>query len=61
MDFRSVIPIALNMSFHNGSDRGGDEVWPGKSPPIEEHFANVVGQSIPVPDPEMTKLVSAEK
>ncbi len=61
MDFGGVVPVSFDVTSHHRFEGIPLEVRPGKSSWVEQHFANVLGKEIPVPDPEMGKFVSAEK
>src|SRR6267378_3933549 len=37
------------------------DVGPGKRPRVEQHFPNILGECIPVPDPKVVVLVPAKE
>ena len=49
------------MASHYGFDALSVQIRPGKRPRVEQHFPNVFGEGIPVPDPKMVVLVPAEE
>src|SRR6267143_3500516 len=61
MDRGGVVSVSLEVAPHHGLDSVPFEVRPGKRPRVEQHLPNVLGEGIPVPDPEMEQLVPAEE
>ena len=49
------------MALHYSFDLRPIQVRSGKSARVEQHFPNVLGEGIPVPDPKMIELVPAEE
>src|SRR6266436_1699750 len=60
VDLEGVVPVALEVSPHHAFESTAVEVRPGKGPRVEQHFTDVGGESIPVPNPEMAELVPAQ-
>src|SRR5438034_2635336 len=61
VDLGGVVPISLDVAPQDGLEPFGFEVWPRKGSGIKEHFPNVSGESVPVPDSEMRELVPPKK
>src|SRR5438132_12838526 len=61
MDLGGVVPVSLEVTLYHGLEPGPFEIRPGKSARVQEHFPNVPGEDIPVPDPEMVELVPPEE
>ena len=61
VDLGGVVPISLDVAPQDGLEPFGLEVWPRKGSGIKEHFPNVSGKSVPVPDSEMRELVPPKK
>ena len=57
MDLTGVVAVSLEVSCNNSLEPARFEIWPGKSARVQKHFANIRGESVPVPDPEMVELV----
>jgi hypothetical protein len=61
VDRRRVVSLSPRMPGHDGLKHRSFEIGPGERSRIEKHLPDIVGKRIPVPDPEMQKLVPAEK
>jgi hypothetical protein len=61
VDFVGIVPISFEVTLYHGFKRISFEVRPGKSARVKEHFLNVFGEPVPVPDPKMVILVPAEE
>jgi len=61
VDFAGIVPVAFEVAPHHGFEAFPFEVWPGQRPRVEQHFPNVLGEGIPIPDAEMAELVPPEE
>src|SRR5207247_2253079 len=61
MDLRGVVPVSLEVTLYDGLEPAPLEVRARQSTRVQEHFPNVLGEDIPVPDPEMEQLVPAQE
>src|SRR5271157_7681 len=61
VNLSGVVAVALQVAAHYGFQPLAVQVWPGKSARVKEHFLNVSGEPVPVPNPEMVILVTAEE
>src|SRR5207248_4716080 len=56
-----VVSVPSEMALHHGFDSLSLKVWPRKCPMVEQHFPNVFGEVITVPNSEMGELVSPQE
>jgi hypothetical protein len=56
-----VVMAAFQVMSHNHYHSTCLKAWPKEGPRIERHFPAVIGQSVPVPDPEAVILSLAKK
>src|SRR5207245_2171024 len=61
VDLVGVVPVSLEVASHHGLELVSVEIRSGKSARVQEHFPNVAGERIPVPDPKMIELVPPEE
>ncbi len=61
VNFGRVVPPPVEVPAHHGLKALPFEVRTGKSPRIKQHFPDVLGEVIAVPDPKMTELMPAEE
>jgi len=61
MDLGGVVPVSIEVSPNNVLEHSGCEIRPRKRARIKEHFTNVRGESVLVPDTEMVKLVAPQE
>ena len=61
VDLGGVVPVSLEVAPCHGLEPLPFEVRSGKGSRVEQHLANVCGEGVPVPDPEMAELVPPEK
>ena len=61
VNLHRVVPISSEMTPYHGLELVRGEVRAGKRPRLEQHFPNVVGQGVPVPNAEMGNLVPAQE
>ena len=61
MNFAGVVPVSLEMTSHHAFKRFPLQVRPGEGPRIQQDFAKVLGEAVPIPNPEMVELVSAKE
>src|SRR2546426_316392 len=61
MNFTRVVAISLDMSGYNLFHRTALKVGSVASSRIQEHFPQVTGELIAVPDPKMVEFVPAQK
>ena len=61
MNFGGVIPVSLEMTPNHGFNSVLIEVRPRKCPRVEQHFLNVPGEGIPIPNTKMVELVPPKK
>ena len=60
MDLSRIVSIALQVSVYNVSDRFRVDIRARQGSLVEQHFADVVGKFVAIPDPEMKHLVTAQ-
>ena len=61
VEFGGVVSIALEMTSDDSLQPFTLDVGPGKSLRVKERVLKISGEGIPVPDPEMERLVPAQK
>ena len=61
MDVSGVIPVTSEVTLNHCLERFPFKVRPRKRPRVEQHFPNVLGKGVAVPDTEMTELVAAQE
>src|SRR3979409_2811063 len=61
MNFVGIVPGSTKVAPHHAFDAVPFKVRPGKRPWVEEHFPNIAGERVPIPDAEMIELVPAEE
>src|SRR6185437_12763503 len=61
MEFSGVVAGSLNVVPNHCLNASALNIRAGKRAPIEQHFLEVSGQSIPIPDTEVEGLVPAKK
>ena len=57
----SVIALALSMTAHQVFDGTPLQIRAVQTPRIKQHFLNIRGQRISIPDTKMVELMSAKK
>jgi hypothetical protein len=61
VDLLRMIPVSVEVALDHSFDPDPVEVWPGECPRVEQHFPNIVGEGIPIPDSEMIELVPTKE
>ena len=61
VDRRGVIPVAFDVATYNSLELFPLQVRPRERPRIKQRFPDVAGEGVPIPDPEMGVLVSAQE
>ncbi len=61
MDLGGVVPVSPEVPLNHIFERTPYNIRPGESSGIEEHFTNVLGECIPIPDAEAVELVPAKE
>jgi len=61
MDLCGVVSITLEVPLDDFLEDFSLDIRPAKTARIEQHFANIPGKSISVPNAEMENLVPAEE
>src|SRR5271157_50802 len=61
MDRGGVVAITLQVALNYGLKGISFQVWPGQALRVKQHFLNVLGEPVPVPDAEMAEFMSAQK
>ena len=61
VDFGGVVPVSPEVPPHHGLEPVRFKVRPGKRSWVQEHFLNVPGEGVPVPESEMVELVPPEE
>ena len=61
MDLKGVISVPFEVPLNNRLYPLGLKIGPGKAAWIEEHFSNIAGKDIPVPDAKVMELVPAQE
>src|SRR4029077_12895202 len=56
-----VVAVALEMALHNGFHSTPFQVRAREGATIEQHFLDVLGESIAIPDAEVIELVAAKE
>ena len=61
MNLSGIVSVSFEMSRNHDLKLPGFKVRPGKSAWVQKHFANIRGESVSVPHPEMMEFVPPEK
>ena len=61
VDLQGVVSVSLEVSLNNSLEPLRLEIGPGKAARIQEHFSNIAGKGIPVPDAKVMELVPAKE
>src|SRR5688572_1990935 len=61
VDLSRVVPVSLEVPVYDPFERVAIDIRPGESAGIQQHLADVAGQRVAVPQPEMVELVPPEK
>lgn len=61
VEFGGVVSIPLDMPPYHSLKAFAFDIGPGKGARVEQHFLNIPGEGIPVPNAEMEGLVSSQE